>query len=107
MSIKQDYNRSLILFILKDAFSLFIVQVDFVLRLKDNLCLLALSWLEIKHKTKLSKRKISSISIDKIYKEKVIKTKIVNLQTKKMNKAVEENTLKIMITRLKWEFNLK
>ena len=103
MPIKQDYNRNLILFILKDVFSLFIVQVDFVLRLKDNLCLLALSWLEIKHKTKLSKRKISSISIDKIYKEKVIKTKIVN----KNSEAVEENTLKVMITRLKWEFNLK
>ena len=103
MLIKQDYNRNLILFILKDVFSLFIVQVDFVLRLKDNLCLLALSWLEIKHKTKLSKRKISSISIDKIYKEKVIKTKIVN----KNSEAVEENTLKVMITRLKSEFNLK
>ena len=45
-------------------------QVDFLLRLKDNLCLFALSSLEIKHKTRLSKGKISSVFIDKIYKEK-------------------------------------
>ena len=45
-------------------------QVDFLLRLKDNLCLFALSLLEIKHKTRRSKGKISSVFIDKIYKEK-------------------------------------
>ena len=68
--------------------------------MKDNLRLFALSWLERKHKTRHYQRENSCIVIYKMCNEKVIKRKIVNLQMKKkMSKAVEENILKIMITR--------
>ena len=65
---------------IKVVFSLFIFEVDFVLKIKDNLCLFALSCLETKHKTKHYQGENSSILIHKMYKEKVIKRKILNLQ---------------------------
>ena len=63
------------------VFSLFVFKVDFVLKIKYNLCLVALFWLETKHKTRHCQGENSSIFVLKMYKEKCIK--IVNLQTRK------------------------
>ena len=54
MPVKQGYNRNLIqvTFEIKDVFSLFVFEVNFVLKIEDNLSLFALSGIEIKHKTK-------------------------------------------------------
>ena len=43
---------------MNDVFGLFVFEVDFVLKIKGNLCLFALSWTEMKHETKerLTKR---------------------------------------------------
>ena len=80
MPITQGHNRNLIQFTLeiKDVSSFFIFKVDFVLMVKDNLCLFALSWLEIKHKTRHCHGESSCIFIHKVYKEKGIKRKIIN-----------------------------
>ena len=47
----------------------------------NTICLFALSWLEVKHKTRHCQGENSSIIIHKMYKEKFIK--IVNLQIRK------------------------
>ena len=44
---------------------MFIFEVDFVLKSEDNLCLFALSWYEIKHKTKQFQGYNSSFFIPK------------------------------------------
>ena len=64
-------------------FCLFIFEVDFVLNIEDNLCLFALSWIEIKHKNKHWEGENSSIFIHKMFKETFIKRDIVNLQMRK------------------------
>ena len=101
MRIREDCNKNLIQFTfwIKDVFSLSISEVDFVLKIKDNLYFYTLFWLEIKHKTRHCQGQNSSIFVIKMYKEKFIKSKIVTFRWEKMNKAVEKNTLKIMITR--------
>ena len=49
----KDCNRNLIQFTfsMKDVFSLFIFETDFILKIEDN-CLLAFSSIDIKHKTR-------------------------------------------------------
>ena len=66
-------------------FDVFVFEVVFVLKIEDNLCLFALSWYEIKHKTSHCQRNDWSIFIHKIYKEKFITA--VNLKMKKNESA--------------------
>ena len=69
-------------FLDKRCFSFFFFfEVDFVLKIKDNLCLFAFSWREIRHKTRHYQGENSSIFINKMHKEYVIKKYIyiVNL----------------------------
>ena len=56
-------------------FFFFFFEVDFLLKIKDNLCLFALSWREIRHKTRHYQGENSSIFINKMHKEYVIKKK--------------------------------
>ena len=53
LPIMKDCNRNLIQFTfsMKDVFSLFIFETDFILKIEDN-CLLAFSSIDIKHKTR-------------------------------------------------------
>ena len=74
--------------------------------IEDNKCLFTLSSIEIKYKTKHCQGEKTSILIHKMFKEEVIKRKMVNLQMRKISKAVEEKKLSIMTTRFEWEFNL-
>ena len=60
---------------------MFIFEVDFVLKSEDNLCLFALSWYEIKHKTKHFQGYSSSFFIPK----KLIQGKSKLTDEKKMN----------------------
>ena len=53
-----------------------VFEVDFVLKIKNNM--FALSSIDIKYKTRHCQGENSSIFILKIYKEKFIKKKIVN-----------------------------
>ena len=64
-----------------------------MLNIKDNLCLFALSWLEIKLQIGHCQGGSSSLFIHKMYKKKDMERKIVNLEMKKMNKAIEEEKL--------------
>ena len=66
---------------------------DFVLKIKCNLCLFALSWFEIKHKTRHYQGQNSFIFTYKMCNEKIIKRKIVNLQMRK-NKLAGWKVLK-------------
>ena len=68
LPIRQGFNRNLIHFTLeiKDVFNLFVFEVEIVLKIKDNLCLFALSWLDIKYKTKHCKGDRWSIVIHKV-----------------------------------------
>ena len=77
MPVRQGHNRNLIQFTfeIKGVFSLFVFEVNFVLKIEDNFSLFALSGIEIKHKIKHCYGEDSSIVIHRIYKEKVIKKK--------------------------------
>ena len=61
-----------------------------MLKMKYNLCLFALSWIEVKHKTKHCQGEHSSVFIHKMYMEEFIKRKIVNLRWEKMNRQEEK-----------------
>ena len=77
LPMRQGYNRNLIqlTFEIKDVFSLFLFEVDFVLKIEDNLRLFALSWIKIKHKTKHCYGENRSIVIIKCIKKKSLKGK--------------------------------
>ena len=64
---------------MKDVFSLLVLEVDFLLKIEENLFLLTLSSIEIKHKATHCQGENSATFIHKMCKEKVIKRKIVNL----------------------------
>ena len=66
-----------------DVFSKLVFSVDFVLKIKYNLCLFSPFWLQINHKTRHCKGENSSIRIHKMYKEKFLKKKILNFQIRK------------------------
>ena len=52
---------------------MFIFRVDFVLKIEENLSLLALSWIEVNHKTKLCQRENSFILFIKYTKKMLLK----------------------------------
>ena len=96
---------------MKYVFSLDISEVNFVLKSKDNQYLLALSWIEIKHKQDTANERTHLFIILILfkyprYKEKLKKKSSELMDEKKVSKAIEENELTVMIKGLSWEFNL-
>ena len=65
--------------------------------------MLALSWIEIKHKRRYCQWKNLLIYVHEIYKRKLKKKKTVNLLVRKMSKTIQENKLTVMIKRLFYE----
>ena len=84
-------------------FDVFVFEVDFMLKIEDNLCLFTLSWIEIEIETQDNAKERTNLHLFiKCIKMKLRKRKTVILQKVKMNQVVKENKLGFMIKRLLW-----
>ena len=84
-------------------FDVFVFEVDFMLKIEDNLCLFTLSWIEIEIETQDNAKERTNLHLFiKCIKMKLRKRKTVILQKVKMNQVVKENKLAFMIKRLLW-----
>ena len=59
-------------------FDVFIFELDFALKIEDSLCLFALSWTEIEHKTRHCQGEDSFVFIHEMYEEKLRTRETVN-----------------------------
>ena len=71
---------------------MFIFEVDFLLEIEDSLCLLPISWLEIKQRPENS-----STLIHEMYKEKVIKKNWEKMSKVVKKKYIENYESKILV----------
>ena len=57
-------------------FDVFVLEIDFALKIDDTLCLFALYWIGIKRRTRHSQGENSFILTHKMYKEKLRKSEL-------------------------------